>query len=246
MYIIEGPCICCKGMCTGIGMAIKGACSCCNGCCEMMRQAWADSFGAIYARPMGGYVVFTWLSMIVTVAVAVFGLSRTKCDDKDERNKASLALILAIVVAVLHSLIAFYIQRQILKEIARKMEEEYNAQGVPEAERNFELVDNEAARKRSAIFEIIKYDFVFCFYFFAAPAAVAYAFWALATKATCGDSKDSWATTGPFGLLIGYGCLTGLYFFFLMCGLCCGAGAHKVKTKVKSAKGRTDAVKMGK
>jgi len=51
----------------------------------------------------------------------------------------------------------------------------------------------------------------------------------------CTD-KESWAAAWGFGGLIVYNCCGGLYFFWLMCAVACGAGTEKVKTQVKKGK----------
>jgi TRAP-type C4-dicarboxylate transport system permease small subunit len=207
-----------------------------------MKDMWNQSLGAIYTKPMGGYVIFSWMAMILTIVVALFSYTQIKCEGSDTDKKLTTtkaALLIACAVAVIHMLVAFWMQRQIVKEMCKKMDEEYEEKQTPPEERTYEIIDNEAGRKRSAICEILKYDFVFCLYFFFAPAAFGFAVWAMSNFPKCSETA-AWAAWWTFGILIGYGSFTGLYFFFTLCGICCGSGKDKVKKTVKNAKKRKE------
>lgn len=186
---------------------------------------------------MGGYVIFTWMSMVLTMTMAAYSLTAVDCDNDDSMTNAKSGLLAAIMVACVHSLSAWWIQRQILREMCKKLDKEYDQQGIELELRNYEVKDNVRGRIRAAIWEVVKYDIPFCIYFFIAPAAVGLGIWGVSILPRCTD-EDNWAAAWAFGLLILYGCCTGLYFFFTLCGIACGAGREQVKQHAKQVKGQ--------
>jgi len=252
-YLFSAPCTCLSSMCSGICQAFREACKCCDGICKGLKDCWDETFGNIYGKPMGGYVVFTWLCMLLTIAAGGFSLSSLKCDEDTSATNAQAMLLVSLALAVIHALVAWWFQRTICKEIVKKQTQEFKDQGIPEDQMDFTLDANVRGRIRSAIWEVFKYDFVFCLYFFIAPAAVGAAMFGMSVlpKCTHDDVQASNSTSSSgglsdetaallaswtFGLLIFYGCCTGLYFFFTMCGIACGAGKDKVKQTAKKVK----------
>lgn len=202
-----------------------------------MKSFWNDTLGMVYYQPIGGYVIFTWLCMLLTIAISIYSYLEMKCSGSTTEN-AQTAMLVTLVCAVIHCLCVFWIQRRILKSIRKTMDAEYQEKGTPEEARDYDIEDNYKSRVRTAICEVLKYDFVFCLYFFFAPAAFGVGCWGMTLlndKNGCTEaSYASWA----FGILIFYNLCGGLYFFFLMCGIACGAGKEKVKTQVKKTKGK--------
>merc|ERR1712232_186658 len=79
---------------------------------------------------------------------------------------------------------------------------------------------------------IIMYDFIFCFYVFALPAATFYNCYAISTLTTCMDaSGTAWAASMA---MIAYGFATMMYLPCMYCGTCCAASSKKVKARPKS------------
>jgi hypothetical protein len=236
-YLISGPCQLCSAACGGIATLFKESCKCCNGICAGLKSCWSDTFGDVYHKPVGGFVIFTWLIMLLAFAVGVVGFAELKCED-GALNNAKNILLVCIVFAVLHALCVYYIQRKTLKNISDtidKEEDEKGPEGVPKDQRDYDISADYRGRVRKAIWEVIKYDFLFLFYFFFCPAAFCVGCYGLSLLDKCLD-KDAKFPAGAFWILVLYNAAGGLYFAWLMCGIACGAGASKVKTTVKKAK----------
>merc|ERR1712232_1072184 len=78
---------------------------------------------------------------------------------------------------------------------------------------------------------IIKYDFIFCFYVFALPAATFYNCYAITTIATCLIVAAPALVVSMS--MIAYGFATMTYFPVMYCGTCCAASGKKVKSQAK-------------
>jgi len=237
-YLISGPCKLCSAACEGISKICTESCKCCNGICAGIKNCWSDTFGDVYHKPIGGYVVFTWLFMIVVIAMGVVGYAEITCEKTEDNKNAKNMLIVAALFAVVHSACAYYIQRKILKNIVDaidKEEDEKGAAGTPKDQRDYDITSDYRSRVRKAIWEVVKYDFLFLFYFIFCPASFACGIYGISLIPKCTD-KESFAGTLSFGVLIFYNIGGILYFFALMCGIACGAGKDKVKTTAKKAK----------
>jgi len=232
-YLFKAPCLCCDAMCTGISVLCKESCKCCHGICSGLQDCWNETIGGIYHKPVGGYVILTWLTMMVTSALSGIAWSTINCDKDESDTNAKIALAVAIVCGLIHSLCVCWIQRAVLKSITKELDKEQS--DIPEAERTYDITNNYRTCVRKAIWEVIKYDFVFLFYFFFCPAVLCLGCYGMFIVPQCTDN-DAWAAAWAFGGLIFYNGFSGLYFFWLMCGICCGAGAETVKTQVKNAK----------
>jgi len=193
---------------------------------------------------MGGYVIFTWFAMVAVIVFSGIGLGTLNCGGTNTTS-AKINCIVAIIVAVIHSLVAAWIQRALLKECVRALDKEYDAKSVPHEHRDYDVSEGYHTRIRKATLEVIKYDIVFCLYFFFFPAAVGFAFWAMSPLPNC-TAQDLWSSTWAYGILIFYGACAALYFFFLMCGVCCGAGKDTVKKQVKKGKAGVAGMTIGK
>jgi len=232
-YLFKAPCFCCEAVCNGISTVCKESCKCCHGICSGLKNCWNETVGGIYHKPVGGYVVLTFLTMTGTMALSGVAWASINCDKDDSVTNVKNALAVAIVCGVIHSLCVFWIQIAVLKSITKELDKEQSY--IPETERNYDITDNYRTRVRRAIWEVIKYDFVFLFYFFFCPAVFGLGCCGMFIVPQC-TGKDAWAAAWAFGGLIFYNGFSGLYFLWLMCGICCGAGTETVKTQVKKVK----------
>jgi len=171
--------------------------------------------------------------MTGTIVLSGVAWATINCDKDDSVTNAKNALAVAIVCGVIHSLCVFWIQIAVLKSITKELDKEQSY--IPETERNYDITDNYRTRVRRAIWEVIKYDFVFLLYVFFCPAVFGLGCCGMFIVPQC-TGKDAWAAAWAFGGLIFYNGFSGLYFLWLMCGICCGAGTETVKTQVKKTK----------
>merc|ERR1719449_70037 len=99
--------------------------------------------------------------MILAIILAVYSYTTIKCTEDHSKNSTKTALLVVVIAAIIHCFVAWWFQSQILREMTKQMDVEYTKEGIPPYMRTYEIKDNEAGRKRSAICEILKYDFVF-------------------------------------------------------------------------------------
>lgn len=257
-YILSGPCKLCSAGCNGLSTLCKESCKCCGSVCEGFKSFWNDTIGYIYDQPIGGYVIFTWLSMLLTIAVAIYSYLEMNCTATPKRmlmatsttaqntdasniENEQTALLVALVFAVVHCGCVFWIQRRILSSIKKTMDADYEQKGIPPEARDYDISDNYKGRVRAATCDVLKYDFVFCLYFFFVPCSFGVGCWGLSLLDKKQCETASYAALA-FWILTLYNVCGGLYFCFMMCGIVCGAGKDKVKTQVKKVKEKGAAV----
>jgi len=137
-------------------------------------------------------------------------------------DTAKILCFINIGFAVMHALISIYVQNAIVNKIAKMHADEGDDSGVIRSD------DVMKATKH-----IIMYDFVFCFYVFALPAATFYNCYAISdlNDTDCATGKaPAWAAAMA---MIGYGFATMCYLPCMYCGTCCAAGTKKVAKKGK-------------
>lgn len=219
IYIFQGigaicklPCTACQACCTGCdscGRAIGGACA---ECCDAWRRFWEP----IQNNPLGTYVLFTWVAMACAMGSAGWGLSKLgECDD-DTKGKLALFCIADLVLAAIHSAMAYYMQRRIVSGLGGK---EYSQMTAKE-------IQAETGR-------ILLYDVPVCLYFFVASAAFALNVWGLTVGwGSCGGSQPHW---GAAFLMLMWGMCAGAYLMCWYCCQCCQGAASSVKRPAKGA-----------
>lgn len=158
------PCMCCQESCNTVKQALGECCGAISGL-----------FGPICGRPLGGYVLVTWLVMLMAVAAcAVDLLSETvkKCTQLRD------FCIAEIGCALVHAGAAFYIQRKVISAAAKstgKSVEELNKLS------SSELFD--AAK------DIAWKDIGFCIYFFVFIGIFGFNCYGF-SKFSCGDHEN--------------------------------------------------------
>jgi len=173
--------------------------------------------------------------MIFEIVLAVVGFMYMSCEKDDSKTNAKNALIVAILFAVIHCGCILWIQRQVLANIVKDMDKEFEEKNIPQAEREYDITDGYSAKVRKATCEVIKYDFLFLFYFIFVPAAWCFAMYGMSLVPKC-TNDDAYAASGCFLVLLLYNCGNMLFFLFLMCGIACGAGKDKAHKRVKTGK----------
>jgi len=232
-YIVKGPCCLCEALCKGL----SESCTCLKGICGGFRNLCDDTFGMVYRKPTGGYVMFTILLMLVAIALAITAYLEMKCSS--ELTNAKNALLVVVAFGIIHCGCVIWIQKQIVADIDKQIEEQGEAQtigkpGGVDDQTDKKVVErnnyDDYAKVRDAIWTIIKFDFVFLFYFLFCPASFAMGCYGMSLVDAC--SKNSWAASWAFGALIFYNCCCGLYFLGILCKVGCGKGKERVKKKI--------------
>jgi len=243
-YLFYAPCTVCSA-----------ACSCCSGACAGLNQAlgecWEQTFGGIYSSPIGGHVIFTWLAMAATITFSFYSFLELDCENDTSLTNAKNCLMVVMVFGVVHCACILWIQKQVknkVDELTEKYQEPAAAaeQGtagagaVHERVKGGDYVDpkDQHALLQKALWEVIKLDFVFCFYFFYCIASFSLGCYGMTEVTQCID-EDTWGATSGFLGLIFYNCAGGLYFWCVMCRLGCGKGKRAAKTVTKKAKDKT-------
>jgi len=209
IYIFKGcgeicklPCTICQGLCKGFDKV-------CKGCSEAFGEICAP-ISQVCDKPLGGYVILTWLTMAVALGCSVGGFS---C----EGSQAKLLCIVDIGISLVHAGFAYYLQWRLVTGLEKK----------GKSEGDHKQIVKEA-------WEVIKYDVGFCLYFFVFIGAFAFNCQGLQWGQDCGSTSLAYAAAG---VMIAYGIGASCYAFCWYCGQCCFAGAKYTKNKATKAKG---------
>jgi len=196
----------------GIGEICKAPCTLCKCCCDVFSnccKAIGEFWEPIIANPLGNYVIGTWIGMLLAGAAAVWGISVLgDCLDDDLKSQLSAFCLLEIVFAVIHSCMAYYMQRAIIKGLGGKDFKEMSAKEIQE----------QAG-------QTLLYDVPVCLYSFFACAAFGVNCWGLGLESCPGVSNQP--HTGPAFVMICWGLLAGGYLFCWYCCQCCQGTASK-------------------
>jgi len=196
----------------GIGEICKLPCTLCKGCCDIFSnccKAFGEFWEPIIANPLGNYVMGTWVGMIIAGAASVWAIGVLgDCTDDDLKSQLSGFCCVDIVFAVIHSGMAYYMQRAIIKGLGGKDFKEMSAKDIQE----------QAG-------QILLYDVPVCLYSFLAFAAFGANCWGLTLEACPGISNQP--HTGPALVMICWGLLAGGYLFCWYCCQCCQGTASK-------------------
>jgi hypothetical protein len=187
----------------GIGEICKLPCTLCKGCCDLFKNccaAFGEFWEPIIANPLGNYVIGTWIGMLIAALAAIWGVSIVgDCTDDDLKGQLSGYCLVAIVFAIVHSGMAYYMQRAIIKGLGGKDFKEMTAKEIQE----------QAG-------QILLYDVPVCLYSFFCFAAFGVNCWALSFEECAG--LDNQPQTGTAMVMICWGLLAGVY---LCCWYCC-------------------------
>jgi hypothetical protein len=195
----------------GCGEICKLPCTICKGCCDAFNECCKgcnDCIDPVISNPLGNYVIATWVAMAFALAASGWGLvNLNECDD-DTKGKLALFCIADCALALVHSGMAYYMQRQIVAGLGGK---DYKSMTAKE-------IQAEAGR-------ILLYDVPVCLYFFLANAAWAMNLWGL-TLGSCGSVQPQF---GAAALMICWGCCAGGYLVCWYCCQCCQGTVSSIK-----------------
>jgi len=220
--------------------ACGATCKCFNACCETgcktiqeTCRAGCNAFNFITHYPLGLYVMGSWITMAGVLVASGMSLKDIKSNSPACRE-ARIFFAVNCGLAVVHSIAAYYIQRQIKAKINRDEHER-----DPEAPKDEDLAfdkDIPHSQVAKAATEIALYDFGFCLYFFLFFGSLGINVYGLGMVS--GDCKGEEAYTGRAAamVMILYGLGVANYFFCWYCmQACCGA-KEKRQMKKKEAK----------
>mmetsp|Transcript_90151 Transcript_90151/g.255517 ORF Transcript_90151/g.255517 Transcript_90151/m.255517 type:complete len:240 (-) Transcript_90151:374-1093(-) len=212
IYIFKGcgeicklPCTICQGLCKGFDKV-------CKGCSEAFGEICAP-ISQVCDKPLGGYVILTWLTMAVALGCSVGGFS---C----EGSQAKLLCIVDIGISLVHAGFAYYLQWRLCSGLEKRGKSEGSHREIVKEAK-----------------EIMKYDVAFCLYFFVFFGSLAYNCYALTFAGGCGGTDLPVAAAV---LMIIFGACMGNYAFCWYCGQCCYAGANYSKRKGTPATAKHD------
>ncbi|CAK0905937.1 unnamed protein product [Prorocentrum cordatum] len=128
----------------------KGCCDMFAGCCKSCGECWEP----IVNNPLGNYVVGTWVAMAVAAAASGWAIGQLGDCDSDIKGKLALFCIANFALAFIHSGMAYYMQRQIIKGLGGKDYAQMTAKEI-----------------QSQAGQVLLYDVPVCLYSFLATAA---------------------------------------------------------------------------
>mmetsp|Transcript_121880 Transcript_121880/g.235091 ORF Transcript_121880/g.235091 Transcript_121880/m.235091 type:complete len:215 (-) Transcript_121880:13-657(-) len=184
-------------ICKGCGQVCAAPCKICDGCCK----AISDCFGPILQKPLGHYVVGTWIALLfVATPLGVLGVLSGGCND------VKITSIILIGLAVMHSFMAYYTQMRIHQNVC-KSGSAFSGQAV--------------AKEAS---KLMMYDIGFCIYVFVFVGSWGYACFALSTGCDVGTDDKAMMTFLSALVLIIWGVCAVQYAICWYFGNCCFGG----------------------
>ena len=204
----------------GFGEVCKLPCTLCKGCCDMFRgccKSCSECWEPIINKPLGIYVVGTWVAMAVAAGASGWAIGQLGDCDGDIKGKLALFCIANFVLAFIHSGMAYYMQRQIIKGLDGKDYAQMTAKEI-----------------QSQAGQVLMYDVPVCLYSFVATAAFGMQCWGL-TLDSCGEEASHGAAAA---LMITWAVLAFAYLFcwyccqgtiYIHCCLCCQGTVSKKK-----------------
>mmetsp|Transcript_74207 Transcript_74207/g.200693 ORF Transcript_74207/g.200693 Transcript_74207/m.200693 type:complete len:217 (-) Transcript_74207:22-672(-) len=201
IYIFKGFGEICKLPCT----LCKGCCDMFAGCCKSCGECWEP----IVNNPLGNYVVGTWVAMAVAAAASGWAIGQLGDCDSDIKGKLALFCIANFALAFIHSGMAYYMQRQIIKGLGGKDYAQMTAKEI-----------------QSQAGQVLLYDVPVCLYSFLATAAFGMQCWGL-TLGSCGGNEPH---GGAAALMITWAVLAFAYLFCWYCCQCCQGTVSKKQT----------------
>jgi hypothetical protein len=207
----------CDKACKGISLMCRGCGRGIGQCCD----AVAEFVAPVTRSPLGGYVVGTWLVMVLAIASCGYALSEVHC-------KQARSLFLAnIGISLVHMSAARYLQWRIVGSFHR------------EGKDMQALAHHEIAQRAT---HVALYDIGFCLYVFFFLGAFSLDCWALTTFKSCGHDGPAWAATA---IEILYSIFVWNYFFFWYCCQSCRGKKEQQKEIAASKKATVPAQKEG-
>mmetsp|Transcript_77777 Transcript_77777/g.224867 ORF Transcript_77777/g.224867 Transcript_77777/m.224867 type:complete len:308 (+) Transcript_77777:113-1036(+) len=200
-------------ICKGLGQLCALPCKLCEGCCKALAKC-CDEFCAFLSpvldRPLGAYVVASWLLMGAALLCSIVEVITGKCKD------ARVAAAVCLAVAIVHGGFALYLQLRLVAGL--------EARGVDLRDRRQQ---NEQAKS------ILLYDVGVCFYFFFFIGAFCFACYSFALLA-CGGAGGYLAAS----LLVLYGwCVSGYFVLWYCCNCFAGAVSGRRKRPARASGG---------
>jgi hypothetical protein len=162
IYICKG----CVNICAAPFKLCEGCCKCCS-----------DFFKPILDQPLGGFVVITWIVMLVQSLCAVIGLISGGCG---QIKVFSFGLI---AFAVMHCFGAYYLQRRLVTNLQKSGSTATGTALAKEAGRMF------------------LYDVGFCIYSIVFVISFCYALFCF-TQTDCDNTKDDNSFMFSMGALV--------------------------------------------
>lgn len=224
------PCSLCKESCKAIPAACRESCKGVGKLCGAFRDLWAP----ITQNPLGGYVLGSWLVMLLVIAAFAVSFPQVQCDtgDAEDNPKAlremRLYIAINIALAVVHIVGARYLQWRIVSGIKKDQGEDAIA----------EMSHEEISSKAN---HIALYDFGFCLYFFIFCIAFIFSCYGITYFGECEGTGPAWSAAA---VKILYGIVVVSYFlFWYSCQALCKA-RERVREK-RSARQEREAEQIG-
>jgi len=199
-YVCQGCKAVCSAPCTICDAACKGCSQTCEGCNNFFR----DALKPVLENPLGSYVVGTWAVMACVIFSSAITLSRASC------SASTRFCLINIVLAALHSIVAFYFQRRLVNKIGTTYSSMTHKQMADSAK------------------QVMGYDFVFCIYVFVFAASFFYNCQGIRNLGDCSGTGPAWAGAA---LMIMYG--FGVFWYVMCwygCNCCIGTVSEGLKT----------------
>lgn len=196
------PCTCCREGCKALSVACSESCKCFGKLCDAISDFWRP----ITHSPLGGYVIGTWIAMILCIASFAYAFTQAKGNCGDARMYCAVSIGLSVV----HIFGSRYVQYAIVKAIEKE------GTAVSEA------THMDIAKKA---YHVALYDFGFCFYAIFFWAASGFNIYGMTLLDRC-PAGPAWA---GLGLTLTYAILVSMYFCCWSCcqGCCAGNEARK-------------------
>jgi len=219
----------CELLSVACGESCKFCRATCGESCKACGRCWDalfDIFGSVTRFPLGGYVMGTWVTMIVVLVCSV--LSFLEVQDLAAGGALSQGCLDTEMIclgnsafAVLHFIAARYIQWRIVSKVKETMEE--RTPGV-EIQGNNDIPHDMIAE---SAYEVALYDVGFCLYFFIFAGSFGFNCWGWTLDGKCLDNNMGWGAA--FAMIL-YGIGVWNYFFCWYCmQYCCGKAKKKPK-----------------
>jgi len=208
--ICKAPCVCCQEVSKACNNCCKGCGTACDDCCKAISDCWAP----IVQRPLGSFVIVTWVVMALVIACCAATIPNgLKPENKDICRDLVIFCLADIGLAIIHGAFALYMQRRLVSALDEQEGSSHSDIG-------------------KTLGAIMWRDIGFCLYFFVFFAAFGYNFYGIGEGRTCNDHGYS---QGAVGLMLCFGVCT---FWFGLCyplGNCCFGKAKRLAKDVQPA-----------